>query len=51
MMKKMIILLLLSLYINSIEEFNQLKDEIDSLCQNPEHKHFEKITLAYITPW
>lgn len=33
------------------ESLKDLKSNIHSTCQNPEHKHYDKKTLAYITPW
>jgi len=54
MNKKAIILIcilsLLSLC-KSQENMNELKEHVDSICQEPEHKHFNKTTLGYITPW
>ena len=49
-MKNMIIFHILFTYIVT-NDYLQLKEEIDSLCQDPDHKHYDKITLAYITPW
>lgn len=33
------------------ESLGDLREHIDSVCQEPDHKHYEKTTMAYITPW
>ena len=33
------------------EDINELREHVDSICQEPDHKHFNKLTLGYITPW
>lgn len=54
-MKKMFLTLLLfflsASLINSQEDIFELKDHVVSVCQEPDHKHFNKLTLGYITPW
>jgi len=44
-------LLLFSASINSQESLADLKEQVESVCQEPEVKNFSKTTLAYITPW
>lgn len=33
------------------DDINELREHVDSVCSEPEHKHFSKTTLGYITPW
>jgi hypothetical protein len=38
-------------FINTQEDIFELKDHVSSVCSEPDHKHFSKLTLGYITPW
>ena len=44
-------IILLHSLVKSQEDINELKEHIDSVCQEPDHKHYTKLTLGYITPW
>jgi hypothetical protein len=37
--------------INAQETIDELREHTDTICMDPEHKHYEKLTLAYVTPW
>jgi hypothetical protein len=36
---------------NSQENLDELREHSDSVCTEPDHKHFSGTTLGYITPW
>jgi len=48
---KLIFTFFLFILVNSQEDLNELKEHVDSVCSEPDHKHFSQKTLAYITPW
>ena len=52
---KFSLFLILSLFlfskIFSQENIEELREHVDSVCQEPDHKHFNKLTLGYISPW
>ncbi len=50
-MKKYYLLPLVIVAVFSQTNISELKEQVDNICENPEHKHYEKITLSYITPW
>ena len=37
--------------IKTQDDVQDLKEHVDSVCSEPDHKHFSQTTLAYITPW
>lgn len=45
----LIVTLMSSVYTQ--EDVSELREHVDSVCSEPEHKHFSKTTLAFITPW
>jgi hypothetical protein len=48
------IIIFLSLYITQIltqETLKDIREHADTVCSEPDHKHFNKHTLTYITPW
>ena len=49
---KFSLFLILSLFlfskIFSQENIEELREHVDSVCQEPDHKHFNKLTLGYI---
>ncbi len=47
----LISLVFFSVEVNSQESVADLKEHVESVCQEPEVKNFSKATLAYITPW
>jgi hypothetical protein len=57
MVKIKIIYTLLVIYLFFIsniqcqDNIEDLKEHVDSVCSEPEHKHFSGTTLSYITPW
>jgi hypothetical protein len=52
-MKTLGILLALVFFagVHTQENINELREHVDSVCSEPDHKHFSKLTLGYITPW
>jgi hypothetical protein len=47
----LIISIILISQILTQENIDELREHVDSVCQEPDHKHFNKISLGYITPW
>ncbi len=53
-MKARIPILLVLLFLSGAhtqEDISELREHVDSVCSEPEHKHFSKLSLGYITPW
>jgi hypothetical protein len=49
-MKNYLLLLTIGLVLSQID-IQELREHVENICENPEHKHYDKITLGYITPW
>lgn len=50
-MRSLCLLIFTIALINSQEDIKELKEHLEHTCENPTHKHYDKVTLSYITPW
>lgn len=51
---KIYLLFIISLMLgklNSQENIEKFKEQVDAVCEEPEKKNYPRTTLAYITPW
>jgi hypothetical protein len=47
----LLILLICLFSLKAQDTINDIKYSLDSVCDDPEHKHYSGTTLGYITPW
>ncbi len=50
-MRKYCLLIFIIRLIYSQEDLKELRDHLEHTCENLDHKHYDKLTLSYITPW
>ena len=44
-------LIVLSSLSRAQETIEDIIEHSTSICMQPEHKHYDRLTLAYVTPW
>jgi hypothetical protein len=50
-MIKCYLLLITIVLVFTQSDIQELREHVEHICENPEHKHYDRITLSYITPW